>query len=139
MKTIYKIGLAVGLIIIIVGAIGGYYLYNKQHKDLGKAKPDYVITAIDLLKEFEKDEIAASEKYVSKIIEVSGTIESFNTGKNNTLSIILKTDSDFSTVICTFLQAQDREEFKSGDEITVRGECSGFLTDVLLNNCSLVK
>lgn len=139
MKTIYKIGLIVGLIIIIAGAVTGFYLYNKQHKDLGKAKPDFVITATDLLKEFEKDEAAASAKYVNKIIEVSGTIESLNTGEDNTLSIILKTDSDFSTVICTFLQAQDREEFKTGDEISLMGECSGFLTDVLLNNCSLKK
>lgn len=139
MKTTYKIGLIGGLILIIACAVAGFYLYNKQHKDLGKAKPDYVITATDLLKEFEKDESAASAKYVNKIIEVSGTIESLNTGEDNTLSIILKTDSDFSTVICTFLQSQDREELKPGDEITVKGECSGFLTDVLLNNCSLKK
>lgn len=139
MKTTYKIGLIVGLIMIIAGAVTGFFLYNKQHKDLGKATPDFVITATDLLKEFENDESAASAKYINKIIEVSGTIESLNTGEDNTLSIILKTDSDFSTVICTFLQAQDREEFKPGDEITVKGECSGFLTDVLLNNCFINK
>lgn len=139
MKTTYKIGLIVGLIMIIAGAVTGFFLYNKQHKDLGKATPDFVITATDLLKEFENDESAASAKYINKIIEVSGTIESLNTGEDNTLSIILKTDSDFSTVICTFLQAQDREEFKPGDEITVKGECSGFLTDVLLNNCFIKK
>lgn len=139
MKTTYKISLIAGFILVIAGAVTGFYLYNKQHKDLGKAKPDYVITATDLLKEFEKDESAASAKYVNRIIEVSGTIESLNTGKDNTLSIILKTDSDFSTVICTFLKAQNHEEFKPGNEITVKGECSGFLTDVLLNNCFLKK
>ena len=30
-------------------------------------------------------------------------------------------------------------QLKAGNEITLRGECSGFLMDVLLNNCALIK
>lgn len=139
MKTIYKTGLIVGLILITAGVIAGIYLYNKQPINPEKSKPDYVITATGLLKEFENNEAAASAKFVNKIIELTGTIESLNTGNDSTLTIILKTDSDISSVICTFRPSQNHEELKPGAEITVKGECSGFLTDVLLNNCSLKK
>ena len=43
-----------------------------------------------------------------------------------------------SSVICTFPKLTDPSKFKTGEEITLRGECSGFLMDVLLNNCSIV-
>lgn len=139
MKTIYKTGLIVGSILITAGVIAGIYLYNKQPINPEKAKTDYVITATDLLKEFENNEAAASAKFVNRIIELTGTIESLDTGNDSTLTVILKTDSDISSVICTFRQSQNRDELKPGAEITVKGECSGFLTDVLLNNCSLKK
>jgi hypothetical protein len=139
MKTYIKIALFAVIFLIIAGAGAGIYLFNKQHKDLGKMKPDFILTASDLQKAFENDEAAATAKYVKKIIEVSGIIESVSPGEGKTLSITLKTESDLSSVICTFQSAGDLPEFKAGDKIVLRGECSGYLTDVLLNNCSSVR
>jgi hypothetical protein len=139
MKTSYKIALSLVLIIFIAGISFAVYLFNKRHKDLEKTRPDFVLTATDLLKEFENDENKASAKYVNKVLEVSGVIESLNAGEDKTVSIVLKTESDFSTVICTFQQLIDPADYRQGESITVKGECSGFLTDVLLNNCYIKK
>ena len=139
MKPSYKIALSLAFIIFIAVAGIAVYLFNKQHKDLRNTKPDYVVTAADLLKEFEADETGASAKYVNKVLEVSGIIESLNSGEDKTVSIVLKTESDFSTVICTFQQAINPADYTRGDKITLKGECSGFLTDVLLNNCYVKK
>jgi hypothetical protein len=139
MKTYIKVALFAVIFLIIAGAGAGIYLFNKQHKDLQKTRPDFILTASDLQKTFENDEAAATAKYVKKIIEVSGIIESVNPGEGKTLSITLKTESDLSSVICTFQSAGDLPEFKAGDKIVLRGECSGYLTDVLLNNCSTVR
>jgi hypothetical protein len=139
MKPYVKIALFAVIFLIIAGAGTGIYLFNKQHTDLGKTKPDFILTASDLQKAFEKDEAAATAKYVKKIIEVSGIIESVNPGEDKSLSVTLKTESDLSSVICTFQSAGDLPGFKAGDKITLRGECSGYLTDVLLNNCSTVR
>lgn len=139
MKTSVKIALFVVFFIALTGILVALIMFNKQHKDLSKANPDFVITATDLQKTFEENEAAATAKYVNKIIEVSGTIISVGTGENNVLSISLKTGSDLSSVICTFPAGTEQAKFSKGSRITLRGECSGFLMDVLLNNCVLIK
>ena len=138
MKTSYKITLFVIFFIALTGILAALYFYNLQHKNLQKVKPDFVITATDLLKAFEDDENAATRQYLEKVVEVSGIIQSVKSGENNTLSLSLKTDSDLSSVICTFQGNPDPSEFSIGEQITLRGECSGFLMDVLLNNCALI-
>jgi hypothetical protein len=138
MKLSIKITLGVVLFLALAGILWALIEFNKQHKDLQKAKPDYVISAVDLQKEFESDESASTSKYVNSIIEVSGTIESVKSGEENILSVTLKTGSDFSVVICTFPPGTDPAKFIAGNEVTIRGECSGFLMDVLLNNCVVI-
>ena len=138
MKLYVKVALFVVLVIAIGGILAGLYLFNKKHTDTSKAKPDYLITATVLQKEFEDNEKNASAKYINKILEVSGTIASVTPAGNTNFNITLKTGSDMSSVICTFPSTGDTSKYKMGDEITLRGECSGYLMDVLLNNCALV-
>jgi hypothetical protein len=139
MKTYVKIALGIVLFIAIGSILVALKMYNKKHTDTSKAKPDFVVTATALQKEFEDNETAASAKYINKIVEVTGTVVSVKPAENNSLNITLSTGSDMSSVICTFISLADPSIIKSGDKATVRGECSGFLMDVLLNNCSLIK
>jgi hypothetical protein len=142
MKTSVKILLFVVFFLAVAGIGAALYLFNKFNKqadDLLKVKPDFTITAVALQKEFEENETAASAKYVNRIIEVSGTVESVKPGENNVLNVSLKTGSDLSSVICTFPRAADASKLNSGTQLTLRGECSGYLMDVLLNNCSVIK
>jgi hypothetical protein len=114
-------------------------MFNLGPKNLQKVKPDFIITAVDIQKAFEDSEAAANSKYVNKIIEVTGIIESIKPGDNKTLSISLKTASPLSSVNCTFQSAPDTSRIKVSELIKLRGECSGFLMDVLLNNCVVVQ
>lgn len=139
MKTPVKIALFVVFFIALGGILAALYMYNLKHKDLQKVKPDFVITAIALQKEFEDNEVTATKKYINEVLEISGTIESVKTGEGNILSVSLKTGSDFSTVICTFPETTDPAKFKTDNQITIRGECSGFLMDILLNNCTVIE
>jgi len=135
MKTSIKIALFVVFFIGLAGILAGLYMYNMKQKDMAKTKPDFVISATNLQKEFEDDETGASAKFVNKVVEVTGIISSVKPTENNGISVTLLTGSDFSSVICTFTVVKDAEMLKQGKEITIRGECSGFLLDVLLNNC----
>jgi hypothetical protein len=139
MKTSYKIALAAVSVIAVAGVLFGLYMYNLKPKDLQKVKPDFVITATDLLKAFESDENSATAKYVNMIVEVSGTIQSVKPGENSALTISLNTGSDISSVICTLQGNTGPTNFRTGEQITIRGNCSGFLMDVLLNNCVVIK
>ncbi len=138
MKTSVKIALFFVSFIAIAAILAALYMYNLKHTDMAKAKPDFVMTASVLQKAFEDGEITASKKYINKIIEVSGKIASIKPADNNIVSISLVTGSDLSSVICTFPAINDPSKLRIGDEITLRGECSGFLLDVLLNNCALI-
>ena len=139
MKTYVKIALFFVSFIALSGILAALYMYNLKHTDMAKAKPDFVISASALQKAFEDDETAASTRYINKILEVTGTIASVKPAGNNVLSISLVTGSDLSSVICTFPAITDPSKFRTGNEITLRGECSGFLMDVLLNNCAVIQ
>ena len=139
MNPFFKISLLIVFVLAQAGVLTGIYMYNRQHTDLQGSEPDFIVTAADLLKEFEGDESAANARYLNKVIEVSGTVGTVRTGDGNIPSITLETGNPMSSVICTFSPATKSTDFKQGKEITVRGECSGFLMDVLLNNCIVVR
>jgi len=139
MKPFIKIALFVVFFLALGGILAALYMFNKQHKDMLKTTPDFIITASDLQKDFENAEAESAAKYVNKVLEVTGTIESVKTGEENILSVTLKTGSDLSAVICTLQEGTDPSVFQPGKSVSLRGECSGFLMDVLLNNCVLIK
>ncbi len=139
MKNYIRIVLFVVVVIAIGSILTAIYFYNLKHKDLRKVKPDFVTTAVALQKEFEDNEPAATAKYLNKIIELSGTIKSVKEGEGNITTVTLKTGSDISSVICTFPSTSIASRFVAGNQITLRGECSGFLMDVLLNNCTIIE
>jgi hypothetical protein len=138
MKTYIKVALFFVFFIALAAILGGLYMYNMKHADMTKVKPDFVITATVLQKAFEDNEKGASAKYIKKILEVSGNISSVKPADNKIMSISLITGSDISSVICTFPSVADPSKFRIGDAITLHGECSGFLMDVLLNNCAII-
>jgi hypothetical protein len=128
--------------IVFLGVAGmgiGLYLYNKQDNNLQKEKPDFILSSNELQKAFEENETSSIERYVNKIIEVTGTIVSVTTGEGDITNIALKTDSDQSLVICTLVSGSEPIALAPGNFVRIRGECSGFLMDVLLNNCIIIK
>ena len=139
MKPYIKVALFVVAFIALSGILAALYYYNLKHTDMSKARPDFIISSTLLQKAFEDNETTASQKFINKIVEVTGTIASVKPGENNILSISLVTGSDLSSVICTFTAIGDTSKYVPGAEITLRGECSGFLMDVLLNNCAVIE
>jgi hypothetical protein len=136
-----KLFFFLGVIFVVGLSAGTYgiYLYFKTHDDLSKVRPDFVMTVRALLSEFEMDEAAASVRYINKVIEITGPVESMELGSDSTMNVILKDPGNTSGVICSFQGRNIGEmEIKKGNIATIRGECSGILFDVLLNNCVLI-
>jgi hypothetical protein len=138
MKIYVKVALFFVTFIALAAILAALYYYNLKATDMSKAKPDFIITASALQKAFEDDETKASVSYINKILEVTGNIATVKPAENSVVSISLVTESDLSSVICTFPAVSDPSILRVGDQITLRGECSGFLMDVLLNNCALI-
>lgn len=134
-----KIAAWLVLFLVFAGILTGFYLYNLKDKDLEKVNPDFIMTATELQMAFDADENAAGEIYVNRVIEVTGEIALINEGESQDVVIILKTGNPMSAVSCSFQAGQFTRDFKEGDQITLRGECSGFLLDVQLNKCKVIK
>ncbi|MFW5820193.1 MAG: OB-fold protein [Bacteroidota bacterium] len=131
----------IGIAIILVGVIVAIYFYNLGHKDLSRVNPDYSITAEELYYEFSENEETANEKYTGKVIQVTGILKDKGITSDTSLNLVLKTSDPPGSVICSFHDSGKLKEdsLKEGQEVTVRGVCSGMLMDVILNNCVLIK
>ncbi len=136
---------SLALIVFLAVAISVFYAvlqFNKKHADLGSAKPEYSLKASELFAEFETDEVSATSKYAGKVLELTGRIAQVEfSSADSTLSIVLKDDDQLSGVICTFpgKNRKSAHDFDPGSQIRIRGEFSGMLMDVLLNNCVIVE
>lgn len=138
----FRISAAVIFLVVLAGATIGYYMYNLKRSDLTKVKPDFIISSSELYSAFESDEPGATARFTGKVVEVNGNVAQVEFGSiDSTLSITLREDDQFSGVICTFNGIEDKSAviIIPGQQIKVRGECSGMLMDVLLNNCVIVK
>lgn len=124
--------------VLLAGATG-FYLYNKPHKNIAAADADFTVDAAALVKEFETDETAANTKYLDKIIVVKGKVASTEITSEGMINIALATDSEIATVSCAMLPGENKEasDIKVGDEVTIKGLCTGMLMDVVLTNCTL--
>jgi tRNA_anti-like len=123
--------LYVALVFAILAAVYGYYEYNRPVKGIENEKPDIVVEAAALLTEFESDETNANKKYFDKIVEVSGTVAKVSTvdGKK---SIYLNAGSDLSFIICELENTSDADKISVGQQTSIKGKCTGFLSDVIL-------
>jgi hypothetical protein len=130
------------LLIVIIGGGVGIHLYNKPHADISKMPPDFILDAKALFDEFDSEEANASQKYIDKVLQVHGTLVESNTNTDG--SVILSLEDVFFGVSCAFDRtmvsslATKLEQLKPGEEVTIKGQCDGMLTDVKLSHCTLV-
>lgn len=128
-------------IIMVLGAIIAYLMYNKPHKDVAGTQSDFQISAAELFKAFNEDEQAANAKYLEKIIEVQGVVVGdLNTDNPAEPSLFLETGDDFGVISCGFPQSETESllNIKSGTNIQIKGLCKGKTMDVVLTNCTII-
>jgi len=129
-KTIRIAGF-VCFLLICTGAVIAYRMYNKPHRSAA-SEPVIALTAVQLASEYEKDEAVANKKYLGNALQVSGTVSDVTLNQQNKPVIILP-GNDMSSVQCTLLD--NAPAVKKGDSITIRGFCTGYLTDVIMDRC----
>ena len=126
------------IILALAGGAYGWYQYQKAPPDIRKEKSGIEIAAVDLLKEFQQNETAANTKYVDKVLVVTGTVTGVQTDSSGQATVYLQTNDLLSAVTCSFYQDDDGvKKIKTGVAARVKGVCTGMLSDVVLNKCSL--
>jgi hypothetical protein len=128
------------------GAWYGYREFNRLNKDLATARPDFVLTASELTREYEMDEQTAGKKFNGKIVEVSGKVRRVEKDEKGFYTVVLG-DSGLSSVRCAIdtNHNSDAAILKPGTSTTIRGACTGYYkddlglgSDAILNRCAVV-
>jgi hypothetical protein len=132
-----KVLLAV-LILGVIGAGVGYYLYNKPVASLENKKPDVEITAAGLIEAYEQNEKAADSLYLGKIIAVSGKVSEM-VNQEGKVKINLETSNPIALIICEMETGVNADQVKVGADIKIKGVCSGYLSDVILVQSTIVQ
>jgi hypothetical protein len=119
----------------------GFYLYKKKPADIRKEAAAYEVSASGLLAEFNNDEPAANKKYIDRVIAVKGKVTDIKTDSTGQTTVFLDSGDLMSAVTCSFYQDETPavKTIHTGDEVTIKGKCTGKLMDVVLNKCSIIK
>jgi hypothetical protein len=134
----------VWLVLLIAGAaalIYGYFLYNQEPADVRQLKADIQVSASELVAAFSADENAANTQYLDKVIDVTGNVASVSVDSSGAATVFLETGDPMSAVTCSFYkeEAASVSALTPGREVTIKGICTGKLSDVVLNRCSLIQ
>jgi hypothetical protein len=101
------------------------------------------VSATQLYKEYNSNEILADKKYKNKIIRLYGMVYSVGADILGSPYIALEVkDQTFGQVQCMFPFSRKDEllSISKGEDVVIEGVCSGkVLTVVLLKNCVLQK
>ena len=134
-----KIFFAIAIVALIVIAIGLYF-YFKPHTDVGNRKPDITINATELYAHYQQDEKLANEKYLGKIILVTGKVDDISR-TDSSLVIQLNAGAGAGGINCNVF-IHDKEKMplvNKGSSVSIKGKCVGFLMDVNLVDCVFEK
>ncbi len=114
------------LVLIVAGGIGVYLIFTEKFEDTGKQAAAFTIAAVDLIKEFQKNDSGANKKYAEKIIIVKGTIAETE-GVDTTINVKMKDTLTGSYIIFAFQEQHLKEakQLKEGDMVSIKGSCSG--------------
>lgn len=132
------------LLIILVGiglisAAGfAYYQFNRSHDDMESQKAVAKMSAGDLFDEYDMDEAASNQKYLGKVIEINGTIFSIDEGSQNDYNILLMEQSQMFGISCNISKTNYVQNLNAGQTISIKGECAGMLSDVVLIRCIII-
>jgi hypothetical protein len=134
--------IVVGFIVIIAAAAAyGYREYSRKPADLNNVTAVAKMSAANLVSEFNENENAANNKYLGKIIEVTGPVAEVNNEQDTVINISLGSNEELHKVSCRMdsRHFSEAKKYSEGNIITIKGTCDGFLMDVELNRCVISK
>ena len=136
------------LVVVAIAVFIGYTLFNKNTKHLTSSKADLTITATDLIKKFETDEVAANKEFLGEkldfIITVSGPVKEIIKDETGAYTVVLGDSTTRSSVRCSIdsMQNQQAASLKTESRVSIKGAITGFMkddlgigSDVVLNRC----
>lgn len=127
-KLIFSLVLVI--VLMVISYVWVFY-WNKPQQNIKNAKA-ISIQATELFNEYSTAERTTNDKYIDKIIEVTGEVFSISKNNEGKQVILLKTDDPMFGINCTM---EEEAKVKEGDLVKIKGICTGYLTDVVIIRC----
>ncbi|MBX7202886.1 MAG: hypothetical protein IT240_09790 [Bacteroidia bacterium] len=127
-KSKLKLG-SIVVILTFTAVVGAYYFWNKPHRN--PANEDAFQTSPAAL--FESMYLQGDKKLLNQTVQLTGTIASLHPGQE-TVCVIEVPNSPDASIRVSFHKEQTGPlaEYKAGDQISVKGICTGVLADTLM-------
>ena len=129
MSVPMKAVLLIIAVIILSGVLIGYREYNKPARSVAN-EVAITITASQLFNEFEANEAVANKKYLNKAVLVTGSVSEISFNQSGKTVIILESDNPMFGVSCTM--EEKPQNLAIGIKVSVKGICTGYLSDVVV-------
>ena len=112
---------------------------DEDTKEVQSKTPSYTLSADQLYREYESNEVAADEKYKGKIIIVYGEIQDIGKDIMDEPYIVIGGGGFLDGVQCSFTKSQGSSiaSLSKGQNVKVKGEVSGKMGNVQIKNSSL--
>jgi hypothetical protein len=135
-SKVYKRLIYLFVVVLISGLGLGFYLYNKPHQGIANEIPVYRLSAVNLIRDYDAGEEKANSKYLGKVLEVKGIVAEKSKDEKGMINVTLQ-GPDLAGVGCQFDPKAQEElgSIKEGQEVVVKGICTGVLMDVVLVDC----
>lgn len=114
----------------------GYLNYVKEVNPNGPytLKVDYELTANQLYKAYDTNEIAADNKYKNKKLAVTGKIHDISEVFGNIAVDIKSGDGiGWTTIRCTMQDRDEVSKLRKGQKVTITGTCKGLTLNLAIN------
>ncbi|HEX8334030.1 MAG TPA: hypothetical protein VF622_15530 [Segetibacter sp.] len=133
-KRGYRTLTAIILLLITVGIVGWFYL-NKPNRTVTN-QTGIEVTAAQLVKDYQANEAEANAKYLDKVVQVTGTVSEVSNNQDGKVTVMLSSEDPMSGVFCTL---KDEANLTVGFSVTIKGFCSGLLSDVRIREAVIVR
>ncbi|HVV55201.1 MAG TPA: hypothetical protein VHC47_07755 [Mucilaginibacter sp.] len=130
------LGAAALFLIIMSGAWYYVFQYSKtHHRDVANENALWV-SAAQIVKDYQANEQAANAKYLNKAIGIQGVVLKRGKDQAGDITLTLKSGDPFVSVFCTLKPGISPNLRDS--TVVVKGICTGFLSDVVLDEAIVV-
>ena len=134
MSTKNKIIIVIALITAI--AFSAYYyifIYSSNNHRQVQSETGIVITSDSLVAKYQADENLANSLYLNKAVAVTGNLLSIDKNQEGKTTLVIGRSDSFSNVSVTMISTAPITQ-KVGETITIKGLCTGALSDVVITD-----
>jgi hypothetical protein len=129
------------IVLIAVSVFALKHTFRKPDLNVANIKAEFSMLSDELYSAYEINEISANDLYLGKVIDVTGKVTQVEKLPNEGIAVVFGTGMPFGGVRCVFevIDEDDFAKINLGSIHTIKGRCSGMLTEVVMEKSTFIK